>query len=168
MTALLIGGSPEAAADAAIAGTQAPLRNYHVISDRLGTGGTLSAGAVKWLAADGYEMFIDLRDEFDEQEANEVLAEGASYIHVPVSWQSPSDDEFETFRLAMASNPEKKILVHCSANYRASAMTYLYRVLDLGVDPEDAMADVRAVWEPNETWLSFIARSIDTRGSATE
>jgi protein tyrosine phosphatase (PTP) superfamily phosphohydrolase (DUF442 family) len=168
MTALLIAGSSDAAADPAIAGKEAPLRNYHVISDRLGTGGTLSAGAVKWLAADGYQIFIDLRDDFDENEANAVLAEGASYIHVPVSWQSPSADEFETFRLAMAGNQEKKILVHCSANYRASAMIYLYRVLDLGVDPEDAMADVRAIWEPNDTWLSFIARWIDTRGLATE
>ena len=78
MTALLIGGSSDAAADPAIAGKEAPLRNYHVISDRLGTGGTLSAGAVKWLAADGYQIFIDLRDDFDENEANAVLAEGAS------------------------------------------------------------------------------------------
>ncbi|TDJ10845.1 MAG: phosphatase [Gammaproteobacteria bacterium] len=168
MTALLIGGSSAAAADPVIVDEQAPLRNYHVISDRLGTAGTLSAGAVSWLVADGYRMIIDLRDAFDEMEANAALAEDAIYVHVPVSWPAPSADELESFLLVMAANPEKKILVHCSANYRASAMTYLYRVLELDADPEEAMADVRAVWEPNETWLSFFARSIDARASAKE
>ncbi|MEE8463770.1 MAG: protein tyrosine phosphatase family protein, partial [Gammaproteobacteria bacterium] len=132
-----------------------------------GTGGTLHAGGASWLAANGYQMIVDLRDGFDEIEAIAVLAEGATYVHVPVSWHAPSDDELESFLLVMAANPEKKILVHCSANYRASAMTYLYRVLELDADPEDAMADVRAVWEPNETWLSFFARSMDARASAT-
>lgn len=169
MTALLIGGSSAAAADPVIVDDdEAPLRNYHVISDRLGTAGTLSAGAVSWLMADGYRMIIDLRDEFDEIEAHAALAEEAIYVHVPVSWPAPSADELESFLLVMAANPEKKILVHCSANYRASAMTYLYRVLELDADPEEAMADVRAVWEPNETWLSFFARSIDARASATK
>ncbi len=169
MTALLIGGSSAAAADSVIVDEEeAPLRNYHVISDRLGTAGTLSASAVSWLVADGYRMIIDLRDEFDEIEAHAALAEDAIYVHVPVSWPAPSADELESFLLVMAANPEKKIIVHCSANYRASAMTYLYRVLELDADPEEAMADVRAVWEPNETWLSFFARSIDARASATK
>lgn len=168
MTALLIGGSSAAAADPVFVDAEAPLRNYHVVSDRLGTGGTLSADAVSWLAANGYQMIVDLRIKFDEIEANLVLAEGASYVHIPVSWHAPSDDELESFLLVMAANPEKKILVHCSANYRASAMTYLYRVLELDADPAKAMADVHAVWKPNETWLSFFARSIDTRKTVTK
>ena len=168
MAALLIVVSSSTSADPATADTDVPLRNYHVISERLGTGGTLYAGGVKWLAANGYQMIVDLRDGFDEIEANAVLAEDATYVHVPVSWHAPSAAELEAFLLVMAANPEKKILVHCSANYRASAMTYLYRVLELDADPEEAMADVRAVWEPNETWLSFFARSIDPRASATK
>ncbi|MCZ6499796.1 MAG: protein tyrosine phosphatase family protein [Gammaproteobacteria bacterium] len=168
MTALLIGGSSDAAADPVNNDMEAPIKNYHVISERLGTGGTLSADAVGWLAVDGYQMIIDLRDEFDEIEANAALAEGTIYVHIPVSWHAPSDDELEAFLLVMAANPEKKILVHCSANYRASAMTYLYHVLELHTDPEEAMADVRAIWEPNETWQRFIVRSIDRRESVTE
>lgn len=168
MAALLIVVSSNTSADPATADTDVPLRNYHVISEQLGTGGALYAGGVSWLAANGYQMIVDLRDGFDEIEANAVLAEGATYVHVPVSWHAPSDDELEMFLLVMAANPEKKILVHCSANYRASAMTYLYRILELDADPEDAMADVRAVWEPNEIWLNFFARSIDTRESVTK
>jgi len=96
----------------------------------------------------------------DEGEANAALAQGMGYAHVPVSWRSPSADELEVFLLTMASNPEKKILVHCSANYRASAMTYLYRVLDLGADPDKAMADIEVIWEPNETWRRFLDQSM--------
>ena len=166
IAALLIGVSFNAAADPVIVDTYVPVQNYQVISDRLGTGGTLSADAATWLAANGYQMIIDLRVEFDAGEANDALAQGMTYAHAPVSSQSPSAEELETFLLTMANNSEKKILVHCSSNRRASAMTYLYRVLERDADPEEAMADVRAIWEPNETWLRFLAQSITARESS--
>ena len=46
--------------------------------------------------------------------------------------------------------------LQCQANYRASAFTYLYRVLEAG-DPEaDARADMNRIWEPEGTWAEFV------------
>jgi hypothetical protein len=56
----------------------------------------------------------------------------------------------------MEANRARKVFVHCVVNYRVSAFMYLYRVLRLGVDPEDAIWDLRSIWEPDETWLAFI------------
>ncbi len=149
-------------------GEQVPIRNYYVVSERLGTGGALSVGGVRWLANHDYQMIVDIRDEFDADEASEALMEGLTYIHLPVSWKSPSADELDAFLLTIAGNPEKKILIHCFANYRASAMTYLYRVLEQGADSDQAMIDVTAIWEPNHTWQDFFARSIDARKKTNE
>lgn len=140
-------------------GADLPIRNYHVVDEHLGTGGTPGSGAMEALSADGYELIVDLREDFDTNEARDALANGMSYINVPVSWRSPGDDELEAFMLIMEANPEKKVLVHCAANYRASAMVYLYQVIGEGRDSEEAFEDVEAVWEPNETWREFIEES---------
>ena len=44
--------------------------------------------------------------------------------------------------------------MHCFANMRASAFTYLYRTLVEGVDADEAREDMLAVWDPglDERW----------------
>ena len=52
----------------------------------------------------------------------------------------------------------KRTLVHCAANYRASAFVALYGELRLGWSRARADEQVRKLWAPNETWLGFIDR----------
>jgi hypothetical protein len=56
----------------------------------------------------------------------------------------------------MQRDPGKKTLLHCQANFRASAFGFLYRVLHEGVPIAEAKAEMNAVWEPNETWRQLI------------
>ena len=58
----------------------------------------------------------------------------------------------------MSAHENDHVLVQCAANYRASAMTYLYRVVADGVSEEDASSDLLAVWNPdeNKVWRQFI------------
>ena len=52
------------------------------------------------------------------------------------------------------------VLVQCAANYRASAMTYLYRVVVEKVDEASAAEDLHAVWTPseeNQRWSDYVA-----------
>jgi hypothetical protein len=49
------------------------------------------------------------------------------------------------------------VLVHCQLNMRASAFTFLYRVIDEHVPPEEAMKALRAVWIPKDQWATFTA-----------
>jgi hypothetical protein len=41
-------------------------------------------------------------------------------------------------------------------NYRASAFSFLYRVLELGTPFDEAARDLFAVWNPDQTWLDLI------------
>ena len=58
----------------------------------------------------------------------------------------------------MREHRNDHVLVQCAANYRASAMTYLYRVVVENVPEDEAKEDLHAVWDPNENeaWSEYI------------
>ena len=135
-----------------------PVMNYHRIDDRLVTGGHLVGDGLADLKAQGVTVVIDLRDEPPSGQKEKYAAEGIEWINVPVVWRSPKSTDFEEFRAAMSAHEDDHVLVQCAANYRASAMTYLYRVVADGVSEEDASSDLLAVWNPeeNKVWRQFI------------
>ena len=81
---------------------------------------------------------------------------GLSYVHMPVPWQSPTLRDYQTFAAIMRSQPTMKTLLHCQMNYRASAFSFLYRVLELDTPMPTAAADLYQIWSPNSTWMTFI------------
>ena len=56
----------------------------------------------------------------------------------------------------MSSQASANTLVHCQLNYRASAFSFLYRVLVLKTPVDQALLDLTGVWQPNDTWWTFI------------
>jgi uncharacterized protein (TIGR01244 family) len=100
------------------------------------------------LAASGVGMVINLRHPeelggFDEAAA--VRAEGMEYISIP--WNGPtelSDAVFEQTRelLRTADGP---VLLHCASANRVGAAWIPFRVLDQGVDIEQAVTEARMV-----------------------
>ena len=59
----------------------------------------------------------------------------------------------------MDASRDKKVFVHCAANYRVSSFIALYGQARLGWTADQADAHVRRVWDPNETWREFIEAS---------
>ena len=58
-----------------------------------------------------------------------VAEDGPTYVNIPVSWQQPTYEDFELFSAVMNGARDRKVLVHCQLNMRASAFTFLYRVV---------------------------------------
>lgn len=81
---------------------------------------------------------------------------GMGYLHIPVDFDSPRMDEFETFATYLLGAPEKRTLLHCQVNYRATAFSFLYRVIYDEVTVADAKADMNTVWQPDAVWRDFI------------
>jgi len=52
--------------------------------------------------------------------------------------------------------PNKKTLLHCQVNFRATAFSFLYRVIYQGVSVQQAKADMNTVWQPDTVWRDFI------------
>lgn len=116
----------------------------------------------------GFERVIYLAfSDHENSLANEdrvVRGLGMQYIHLPIDWNAPTVDDFGVFAATMRANPEKKTLLHCQVNYRASAFSLLYRVIYDGVSLADAKADMNSVWTPNETWRDLIFAVLDKHG----
>jgi len=133
-----------------------PAMNFHRVTAQLATGGHFTDDGIAALARQGVTLVIDLRDEPPEGQEQRLGAAGIRWINVPVVWKSPRREDFEEFSRFMSENKEENILVQCQANYRASAMTYLYRVTKEGVPETEARRDLNAVWTPEGTWEAFI------------
>jgi hypothetical protein len=79
-----------------------------------------------------------------------------AYIHIPVDFQNPTEQDFHQFCAVMADLQDVPVHVHCIANYRVSAFFYRYRRDVLGMDDATARADMEDVWHPEGVWAAFI------------
>jgi len=146
--------------------------NHVVIGERIHTAGQPSAEALGSLADYGFGLVVNLAPPTVAnaviEEANLVAAAGAEYVNIPVDWQRPTAADFDRFSEVMNGAREEKVLVHCQLNMRASAFTFLYRVVHEGVAPEAAFAALSQVWVPRDQWADFVnttltAHDIDYR-----
>ena len=117
--------------------------------------------------AEGYEAVINLapHDSFNnalEDEPGIVAALGLDYHHIPIDWEKPEPRHYTEFCTAVNDVGDKKVLVHCAANFRVSAMVSSYALNELGWSLEDADALLNRIWSSNpdypmnDTWQAFI------------
>lgn len=91
-------------------------------------------------------------------EATSAAALGMTYIHIPVDFSNPTDEDFARFCSVMAELKGVPVHVHCIANYRVSAFFYRYRRDRLGMAENLARADMEEVWRPEGVWAAFTSR----------
>lgn len=134
-----------------------PVMNFHRVNDRLVTGGHLMGEGAAELKEQGVTVVINLRDDSPAEEQQQFTDQGIEWINIPVEWRDPESSDYVRFSEIMSQYQDDHVLVQCSANYRASAMTYLYQVVAEGVPEEEAKQHVFAIWNPdtNETWTNF-------------
>ena len=145
--------------------------NFRRISDKLTTSGFVRPDGLKTLAAQGYEVVVNLLPESNEHaipgEREIVEAQGIDYIYIPVDFKSPNRSDFEKFSAALDQVSEKKVHVHCAANYRASAFYSLYQVNAGRWGVEQAKEFIHGVWQPAEYpgWSEFISEVLSASGT---
>lgn len=135
--------------------------NYVAATERLHTAGQPNAATLATLAERGFELVVNLAPPSNQgavpEEGKLVAEDGPTYVNIPVNWQKPTLADFELFSAVMNGARDRKVLVHCQLNMRASAFTFLYRVVHEHVPPEEAMTALRAVWIPRDQWATFTA-----------
>jgi len=150
----------------------ASVRNFHPISGALLTSGQIHPVQIDSLKKEGVELVINLAIADPERNGEEPLAvtgAGISYVHIPVLWTDPTQEDLDLFFAMMDARGERKTLVHCFANFRASAFTFLYRVLREGAPQDAAQEDLFAVWsdakfDENPVWRRFINDTLAANG----
>ena len=142
------------------------IRNFLPLSENLFTGGMPKAEQLRDAAEQGVQVVInlalhDIQNALPEEEEL-VRSLGMTYINIPVIWNHPTQENLNEFLEAMDAHREEKVLVHCEANYRATAFPALYRILRLGWKREDALEVMHQIWneEKYPVWKKFIEESI--------
>ncbi|MDZ7643416.1 MAG: protein tyrosine phosphatase family protein [Woeseiaceae bacterium] len=137
-------------------------------SDDFASAGQPSAEQLEAVRDAGFERIVYIAwTDHENSLPNEdrvVRNLGMEYLHIPVEWEAPTVSDFYLFAGAMERAPRKKTLLHCQVNFRASAFSFLYRVLYEDVPVADAKRDMNSVWAPNETWRELIFRVLRDNG----
>jgi len=144
----------------------AEARNFRALDDaRLLTAGQPTEDQLADAARHGVQVVINLALHDDPRyslrdEAGTVRALGMEYVHIPVQFSSPTENDLRAFCAAMDAHKGEKVLVHCAANFRVTAFIGLYRIIRDGWTREKAFEPMKSVWEPDEVWKTFIAKML--------
>lgn len=139
------------------------LTNYQVNNDHMVSSGLPSAAHFQLLKDEGVNRVIDLipGDRLQEQQVVEGLS--LNYHNVQVEWENPTLANFKEYigYMALGNSNDDKVLTHCKLNWRGAVFTYLYRITALGESELSAKQDLLAIWQPNQTWFTFMNTVID-------
>ena len=138
--------------------------NYYKVPGLFETSGQPNNKQLISIANGGYEAVINLAPNttIEGRIINEeaiLKSNNITYIHIPVDFNNPLDEDFNKFVAALEQNKHKKIWVHCAANMRVSAFVFKYRRDVLGLSPKNIEEDLEAIWVPNKTWSSFLEKN---------
>jgi protein tyrosine phosphatase (PTP) superfamily phosphohydrolase (DUF442 family) len=134
--------------------------NFYAIDDRIGTAGQPRDPQLELIAGDGYAAVINL-GLLDPRycladEAGRVAALGMEYVHIPVVFTDPHLEQLDEFVATMDRLAQRRVFVHCAANWRVSTFMALFGELRLGWTRERADTHAREFWDPNELWTGFL------------
>ena len=137
--------------------------NYYKVSGLFETSGQPNNKQLISIANGGYEVVINLAPNttIEGRVINEkdiLKSNNITYIHIPVDFNNPLDEDFNKFVAALEENKHKKIWVHCAANMRVSAFVFKYRRDVLGLSQKNIERDLKAIWIPNKAWSFFLER----------
>ncbi|HEY9874529.1 MAG TPA: protein tyrosine phosphatase family protein [Candidatus Obscuribacterales bacterium] len=139
--------------------------NFLKLSESIATSGQPSEEEFSAIKQSGYQVVVNLAlpesPNALPDEKKVVEAHGMQYVHIPVVWENPTQEDLIHFFSIMAANPDKKIFVHCAANKRVSAFMYLYHCIYEHMSDEDAKKELYKIWVPNQTWQRFIEEAIE-------
>jgi len=140
--------------------------NVTWIDNQLSSSGQIHAEHAPLLQSLGVKTVVNLavyNEEYNGSENQWVVEHGMTYIHLPVDFDRPTSIDLERFYQLMDAIADETVWVHCIANYRASAFTYLYRINERGDSRKDAKALLDQIWtdellDEYPQWAELMAR----------
>jgi protein tyrosine phosphatase (PTP) superfamily phosphohydrolase (DUF442 family) len=139
--------------------------NFKQVSDILACAGQPLEGQLQSIANDGYQVVVNLGLADGKyalaDEAALVAKLGLSYHHLPIIFDDPQLSELIDFIKLMDEHSHQKTLVHCAANYRASAFTGLYLFSANILNQNEMQEFIEDVWQPDGVWQQFIDDAVE-------
>ena len=136
--------------------------NFRRVSSRVTTSGVVGSMRLRELAMEGYHAVINLLPDDSkhavENEQQIVERQDLKYVHIPVDFDCPCLNDYDQFATALDAVREKKVHVHCAANYRVSVFYALYAQSRGLWSSAQAQSFISSLWQPLESpgWPEFI------------
>ncbi len=112
-------------------------------ADNIATSGQPTEDELIYIADAGYQVVINLglnnTDYAVSNEATFFRDQGISYIHIPVIFEAPEEDDLFVFIKTLSAYTNSKVFIHCAANKRVSVFMALYRILSLAWPVDEAI-----------------------------
>lgn len=144
--------------------------NLVEINPQLITSGQPTAAFLESLKAQGFGAVIFIAPPTVSNAVKEepliIGRQGLLYANIPVNFMAPTAADFKAFSAVLTAWRDRKVLVHCQVNMRASVFLFLYRVLHEKEQPEKAYESVRRVWNPDPVWRDFLVSTLKSNGIA--
>ncbi len=144
--------------------------NYREYTSDFASAGQPTREQFSAIKDSGYERVINIA--FSNigtgipEEDQIVKGLGMDYLQIPVDFANPTIRDFNAFADAMRREPEMKTLLHCQVNARATAFSFLYRVIYQDAPVSIAKASMNSVWQPNAVWRDFIFEVLEANGKS--
>jgi protein tyrosine phosphatase (PTP) superfamily phosphohydrolase (DUF442 family) len=136
------------------------INNFIQYSPTYASSGQPTVEQLTLLQEEGFERIVYIAFSSQKHAISDedklVKGLGLEYLHVPVDWDRPLLSDFYAFADYLQRAPQKKTLLHCQVNMRATVFSFLYRVIYQQVAVGQAKADMNTVWQPSEVWRDFI------------
>lgn len=148
----------------------ADIHNYRPASPELATSGQPNEAQLGAIATAGFDVVVNLALHDDPRyslpdEPGTVRALGMDYVHIPVKFDAPSEEDFKAFCAALNKHQGRRVWIHCAANIRVTAFLGLHRVLIEKWAVEPAFELMHTIWKPNKFWAAFIADRLGKRST---
>jgi len=144
------------------------IRNYREYSATFASAGQPSKEQLEAVRDAEFErvIFIGVSSGRSSLANEDVIVKefGMDYVHIPVIFDAPTVSDFYHFAAVMQRETDRKTLLHCAANFRASAFAFLYRVIYEDVPVAEAKADMNGVWQPDNAWRQLIFDVLQDNG----
>ncbi len=150
----------------------AEITNFRQYSSSFASAGQPTREQFQSIADNGFERIVYIAFTNNQNALSDadrlIKSLGMEYMHVPVAFDNPLPDDFYAFADSMQRNTGKKTLLHCQVNARATAFSFLYRVIYEDVTVAEAKADMNTVWQPNAVWRDFIFEVLAQNGKSLD
>jgi protein tyrosine phosphatase (PTP) superfamily phosphohydrolase (DUF442 family) len=135
--------------------------NVHPISPSLYTSGQPTEAQLVLVRDQGVGLVVNLAlsssDRALKDERSSVEALGMRYVHIPVLFDAPSEEDYVRFEQTLLAQGAESTWVHCALNYRVSSFVAVYAHRNLGWSKAESDALRTRFWQPDPTWQQWAA-----------
>jgi protein tyrosine phosphatase (PTP) superfamily phosphohydrolase (DUF442 family) len=124
-----------------------------------------SSGTIKFieLKKEDYQLIINLLPNDNtharENEQQDIEDLKINYAYIPIDWSNPLLEDYKNFEEVMNRFSDKKIHIHCAANYRATAFFGIYAYKNLSWSKAQLSELMSPIWNIDEypQWQIFLS-----------